>query len=193
MNRRIHALLATFAVVAAGVPANANLIDGRPYVPLPECPNVRQYVGIANDYAKKQLTGRVLAGLIDRLTALGNAYHACARDYEVTYITDSDKASAAQHRIAAEAALVYADAAVHLIVIFESMPKAKWKPFETSFVEAAHEAVVDAKYVLDRSDDETDKKHAKVVVTAMSRAARRYYPKRYDEIVEIAPDDIRAH
>jgi hypothetical protein len=46
---------------------------------------------------------------------------------------------------------------------------------------------------LDRSDDETDKKHAKVVVTAMSRAARRYYPKRYDEIVEIAPDDIRAH
>jgi hypothetical protein len=25
MNRRIHALLATFAVVAAGVPANANL------------------------------------------------------------------------------------------------------------------------------------------------------------------------
>ncbi len=194
MNRTLPAAFAAVAFAAAGVSAGANLLDNRPYTTLPECPAVRQYVGIVNDYAKKHFTTLGdAAGLSDRLAALGNAYHECARGYEVTRITDSEKADAAQHHIAAESALVYTDAMVRIIVILDNLPKPRWKRYEASFVDTAHFAMVDAKYVLDRSDDEVDKQHAKRVVTAVTRAARRYAPKRYDEIVELTPDDVRAH
>lgn len=192
MKRPLTALLAII-VLAGGAPAAANLIDGKPYTALPECPNVRQYAGLVNDYKKKKQTGQNVLRLIDRLTALGDAYHGCARGFEVTRITDSDKADAAQHHIAAESAIAYTEAVVNLAAIFETIPKAQWKPLEPTFVEAAHLAMVDAKYVLDRSDDDVDKQHAKKVADAITRAARRYMPKRYDEIVELRPDDIREH
>jgi hypothetical protein len=197
MNKRpLLAVVVGLACASPIAPARANILDDKPYVALPQCPNVRQNVQIANEYlqkVKRKNDVRDVPGLIDRLTALGNAYHHCAVGYDATRITEPEKADAAQHHIAAEAALVYTHAASALGVLIENMPKAKRKSLEDIFVETAHLAVVDGKYVLDRSDDELDKRHAKLVVDGMKRAARRMLPKRYDEIVEIRPEDVREH
>lgn len=193
----IRPLLTACAVaIAAGsvVPAHANVLDNRPYTTLPDCPSVRQYVGIVNDYRRKKRSVDAVTGLIERLVALGTAYHACADSLGASHIVDPEVAAPGQHRIAAEAALVYYDALRQWATLLDAIPKAKRSNAKAVdfFVATAHVAVVDAKYVLDRSDDDVDKTHAKTVVTGVGAYARKYYPKRYDEIMELKPDDIRT-
>jgi hypothetical protein len=187
-------LAVTFALALSGgstLAAGANALDGRPYAALPDCPNVRQYVGLVNDYRRKKRTGENVGGLADRLIALGDAYHQCARDKQAAHIVDPETVAPAQHHIAAEAALVYYDVVVQISTLFDVIPKARWGAGTPYFVQAGHGAIVDAKYVLDRSDDDTDKAHANAVVAGVGKLARKYFPKRYDEIMELKPEDIR--
>ena len=196
MNRAL-AVTALAAAILPGwsQPAGANILDNRPYTTLPDCPGVRQYVGIVNDYRGKKRTLDSVQGLIDRLVALGDAYHECASSLGASHIVDPETAAPGQHRIAAEAALIYYDALRQYATIIDLVPKAKRNDAKIVgfFVALGHTAVVNAKYVLDRSDDDADKTHAQQVVTDVGGFARKYYPKKYDEIVELKPEDIRPH
>ena len=194
----IRALLTALAMVIASgwaIPAKSNVLDNRPYTTLPDCPSVRQYVGIVNDYRRKKRSFDAVHGLIDRLIALGDAYHECAASLGASHIVDPETAAPGQHRVAAEAALVYDDALQQWATIIDLIPKSKRSDAKIVdfFVAIAHTAIVDAKYVLDRSDDDVDKAHAKTVVTNVGAYARKYYPKRYEAIMELKPEDIRAH
>jgi hypothetical protein len=193
----IRALLSAFAfliAIASGstIPAAANTLDSRPYTTLPECPGVRQYVGIVNDYRRKKRSIDSVSGLIERLVALGDKYRECAASLGASHIVDPETAAPGQHRIAAEAALVYYDALQQWITIIDVAPKSRRAKGADLFVATGHAAIVDAKYVLDRSDDDVDKAHAKTIVTNVGAYARKYYPKKYDEIMELKPDDIRT-
>lgn len=193
----IRALISAFAVLIAvtsgsPIPAIANALDGRPYTTLPECPGVRQYVGIVNDYRRKKRTLEVVTGLTERLIALGDKYRDCAASLGASHIVDPETAAPGQHRIAAEAALVYYDALTEVASIVAAAPKSRRANLVDFFVATGHAAIVDAKYVLDRSEDDVDKAHAKTVVTNVGLYTRKYFPKRYDEVMDLKPDDIRS-